>query len=376
MGAPGEAESIQADVLIIGAGPAGSATAIHLGQLGIRNVVLVDRQQFPRDKTCGSGVSPKGIETLKALGVWDAVAREAYSIRGLRLVTPRNAEAYMSAADEAVAIVCQRRILDHCLLKRALSLGVRFIPVFEARKLIHTGGRAAGVEARDGRTVRARYTVIADGAKSRFSVNSESKRTLQGIMGWWENVPFTPNYVEMVFDKMLSPHYGWLFPESSSRVNIGICYEDRFHTKNANVLFDDFLQKHYRTRLTGAVQLSHWKGSPISYSYRVGRLQSPGKLVVGEAGRMTHPATAEGIYQGMRSGMIAAEALCDVISKSADEAQAWAAYEARCREAFRASFWLAKLWRGAVKSHILDWVVGFGQQPTVKNAVAKLMTHM
>jgi len=199
---------------------------------------------------------------------------------------------------------------------------------------------------------------------------------LQGIMGWWENVPFKANHVEMIFDEMLVPHYGWLFPESLSRVNIGICYEDPSHKKNANLLFDRFLQKHYRTRLTDAVQLSHWKGSPISYSYQVGRLQAPGRLIVGEAGRMTHPATAEGIYQGMRSGMLAAEALCDVLSKSADEAQIWAAYEARCRQAFRTSFWSAKIWRGAVKSPMLDWVVGFGQQPTVKRALARLMGQM
>src|SRR6266404_3711769 len=163
-----EASIIYADVLIIGAGPSGSATAIHLGQLGVRNVVLVDRQQFPRDKTCGSGVSPKGIEILKALDVWNAVTPEAYSIKGLRLVTPGNAEAYICATDDAVAIVCQRRILDNCLLERARTLGVRFIPAFEARTLIYDGARAAGVEARDGRTVRAKYTVVADGAHSRF----------------------------------------------------------------------------------------------------------------------------------------------------------------------------------------------------------------
>ena len=376
MSSPDQAESIQADVLIIGAGPAGCATAIHLGQLGIRNVVLVDRHQFPRDKTCGSGISPKGIETLKALGVWDAIAPDAYSIKGLRLVTPGNAEAYISAAEEAVAIVCKRRILDNCLLRRAESLGLRFIPAFEARELIYDRGRAAGAEARDGRTVRAKYTVVADGAHSRFTLNSKSKRTLQGIMGWWENVPFKPNHVEMVFDEMLLPHYGWLFPETSSRVNIGICYEDPSHTKNANVLFDRFLRKHYGTRLAAAVQLKHWKGSPISYSYRVRHLQSPGRLIVGEAGRLTHPATAEGIYQGMRSGMIAAEALRDVLSESSDEERTWTAYEARCRRAFRGSFWSARLWRGAVKTSLLDWMVGLGQQPGVKRALAKLMSQM
>src|SRR5271170_7655713 len=78
--------SMEAEVLIIGAGPAGTAAAIHLGQLGVTNVVLVDRLDFPRDKTCGSGVSPNGIATLRTLGVWAEVASHAYAIHGLRVV--------------------------------------------------------------------------------------------------------------------------------------------------------------------------------------------------------------------------------------------------------------------------------------------------
>src|SRR5438128_8052817 len=93
------ADIVHADVAIIGAGPAGTATAIHLGQLGVRNVVLVDRHDFPRDKTCGSGISPKGIKTLTALGVWRAVEPLAYRITGLRVVTPGGREAYVSGGE-------------------------------------------------------------------------------------------------------------------------------------------------------------------------------------------------------------------------------------------------------------------------------------
>jgi flavin-dependent dehydrogenase len=162
-------------------------------------------------------VSPKGIEILKVLGVWDQVAAEAYRINGLSLLTPGGCETYISRGDDAVAIICPRRTLDNCLLRRAVSFGVRFAPHFEAQELIYEGVRVGGVTARDGRAIRAKYTVVADGAHSRFTVNREEKGTLQGIMGWWEHVPFKPNHVEMIFDKMVAPHYGWLFPESHSR---------------------------------------------------------------------------------------------------------------------------------------------------------------
>src|SRR5262245_21895970 len=120
-------DAIHSQVVVIGAGPAGTAAAIHLGQLGVRDVVLVDRHDFPRDKTCGSGVSPKGIEVLKSLGVWDQVAPQSYRIQGLRLVTPGDREVYISGGDAAAAIICCRRILDHLLLQRAVSLGTRVI---------------------------------------------------------------------------------------------------------------------------------------------------------------------------------------------------------------------------------------------------------
>jgi geranylgeranyl reductase family protein len=369
-------ESVDADVAIIGAGPAGTAAAIHLGQLGVKNVVLVDRHNFPRDKTCGSGISPKGIQVLKDLDVWDTVASAAYWVTGLRLVTPGGREMYVSGGGKAEAIICCRRTFDHMLLQRAVSLGAKFIPQFEVRSLSYEGNRVSGFSTRDGRAVRARFTVVADGAHSRFVVSDRPKRFIQAIMGWWEHVPFTPNHVEMVFDRLVTPCYGWLFPESEARVNIGICYEDPDHTKNARYLFQQFLDKHYRSRLAGAAQVGDWKGHPISYSYRVGSLFSPGRLIIGEAGRMTHPATAEGIYQGMRSGMIAAEAVRDVLHASASEESAFAAYQRKCRRAFLASFWSAKLWRGAVNTRLLDCVVDLGQRPAVKTALGKLMAQM
>src|SRR5689334_16486776 len=96
LSSPRMAQTLEADVAIIGAGPSGSAAAIRLGMLGVRNVLLVDRTDFPREKTCGSGLSPKGIACLKELGVWDQIEPHAYPVRGLRLVTVNNRELLLS----------------------------------------------------------------------------------------------------------------------------------------------------------------------------------------------------------------------------------------------------------------------------------------
>ena len=220
-------ERYEADVAIIGAGPAGTAAAAHLGALGVDRVVLVDRADFPRDKTCGSGISPKGIKTLQKLGVWDEVEPHSYPIRGLRLITPAGHEAWQSGGEAAEAVVCYRRILDHVLLKKALSAGTTFVPNFDAAEAIEEGGRMVGFRERGGREVRARYTLVAGGSHCRVGLPAlRPRRTIQAIMGWWDHADFRPHHVEMIFDRMLEPYYGWLFPETETRVNIGITYED------------------------------------------------------------------------------------------------------------------------------------------------------
>lgn len=372
------AETHEADVAIIGAGPAGTAAAAHLGELGVRRVVLVDRHDFPRDKTCGSGVSPKGIAVLKDLGVWDDVEPHSYPIRGIRIVTPGDRESWQSAGDVAEAVVCQRRILDHVLLKRALARGTTFVPCFDASEALEEGGRMVGFRARDGREVRARYVMVAGGSHCRVGLPElRPRRTIQAIMGWWEDVEFRPHHVEMIFDRMIEPYYGWLFPESDTRVNIGITYEDPPDgKKNARQLFARFLDKHFGARLAHATRVGRLEGHPVVWSYEIAKLTAPGRLAIGEAGLMTHPATAEGIYQGMRSGMLGAEAVADVLSGRRTEAEAFATYERECKRAFQVSFWGGGVFRRLVRTEALDWMVQITDQPVVQSATAKLMAKL
>jgi menaquinone-9 beta-reductase len=366
---------VHADVGIIGAGPAGLATAVHLGQLGVGRVVIVDRTDFPRDKTCGSAVSPKGCEVLQQLGVVEAVTRESYAISGLRLVTPRGHDVILSSPND-VALICNRRTLDHLLLKRSQQTGSQFLANFGASHLLQRGDRVMGFRSTDGREVRAEYTVVANGAHSRLACDRGPRQMIQAIMGWWDDVPFQANQIEMIFDNLVTPYYGWLFPEGPGRVNIGICYDDPNLTQNARQLFDDFLDKHYRRRLGNARQVGACKGHPISYATTVERLTSPGRIVVGEAARMTHPATAEGIYQGMRSGMLAAQALRDILKQCTEPSRALRQYERACGKAFGTSFRGADLWRRFVSAGGLDLVVGMLNRPLSRRLLARCMAQM
>jgi len=81
------------------------------------------------------------------------------------------------------------------------------------------------VRTADGRDLRARYVLCADGAHSIFSTDPRPKRSISTLMGWWDGADFTPQQIEMIFDRNVAPLYGWLFPESDRRVNIGICID-------------------------------------------------------------------------------------------------------------------------------------------------------
>jgi geranylgeranyl reductase family protein len=363
-------------VVIVGAGPAGSATALHLAQLGVEDVTIVDLHEFPRDKTCGSGLSPRSIATLKELGVWDAVEPIAYPISSVRIITREGHASTVSAGDEARAAVCLRHDLDYEIHKRSLERGVRFISGFAASEPILRGDRWIGVRAHDGREVRADWTVIANGSHTTFSTCEGPKRTIHAIMGWWEGVSYPANTVEMFWDDLTLPYYGWLFPETATRVNIGITYEDDDLQKNARRIFEAFLQKHFRERLSGATQLGKWKGHPIVYTYRTGSLWSPGRVVVGEAGRMTHPATGEGISQAMRSGMFAAEALAQILSGDALERHALDGYDCRCAKAFVPSFLAGGAFRSVLRTPFLDYVVEASNHPMIKAATGRMLAYM
>jgi flavin-dependent dehydrogenase len=282
----------------------------------------------------------------------------------------------ISAGARFDAVICLRRTLDQLMLQRAQDAGVQFVPHFTAARLLESGGRVKGVVARDGREVAARITVIAGGSHCHLVPDRRPRKTIQAIMGWWDGVPFGEHHVEMIFDPMLHPLYGWLFPEGGGRVNIGITYEDPRGERNARELLQRFLDKHYAQRLTHARRIGDLKGHPIVYSYRIEGLTSPGRIVIGESGLLTHPATAEGIYQGMRSGMLAAEAIRDVLVDGTDEAAALAAYERRCRKTFRASFLGGRMFRGLMKTPLLDALAYVSEKPFVRRTAARVLAGL
>jgi geranylgeranyl reductase family protein len=364
-------------IVIVGAGPGGASAAVRLAQRGVRDVLLLDKDQFPREKTCGSALSPNGVQLIDELGIGDKVRELGYVIRSLWIVTPGQ-KRFKLTTDQA-AIILLRKHFDNLLVEQAKRLGVEFRGNTKVTELVKEGGRVIGVKTKDGDVIHADLVIGADGAHSIFSEDQRPKRTISTLMGWWEGFPIEPNTVEMVFDKNLLPLYGWMFPENSERVNIGICMEGeddangREHdgrkktTRNVREVFDQFLADHYGPRLKNARQIGKLKGHPISYTTWIRDLTRPGFAYLGEGGRMTHNATGEGIFQAMQSGCYAAEAAADIVQGVSAEEKAWQSYTWRCRQKFTGGFVMGHAIRGMLKTPLLEWVASAYNNPTVRN---------
>jgi flavin-dependent dehydrogenase len=337
----------------------------------VKRVVLVDKDRFPREKTCGSALSPNGIVLAEELGIGDDVRRLGYPIHSLRLVTPGDREIHLTTG-EGSSIVLLRKHFDNLLVERAQALGVEFVSEFRATQLLREGDRVVGVRGKDGE-LRADYVLAADGAHSIFSTDPRPKRTISTLMGWWEGMPFAPGTMEMIFERELAPLYGWMFPETTERVNIGICMDGedadgRKTERNVREVFARFLERHFAERLRGARQIGKLKGHPISYTTWIRDCTGPGIVYLGESARMTHNATGEGIFQAMQSGLYAADAVADVLAGQATEARAWAKYRWRCRRRFTAAFALGHAVRGVLKTPLLEGIALAYNSPTVRKA--------
>jgi len=153
-----------ADVLVAGAGPAGAATAAALAAEGL-HVLVLDRAAFPRDKACAEFLSPGAVAALGRLGVLDAAAAAGVWKEGLRIVAA-GGELTLRYREGQRGLGISRPVLDDLLLRRAREAGAEVRERTDVAGALLEHGRVCGVRLRDGRELRARFVVAADGLHS------------------------------------------------------------------------------------------------------------------------------------------------------------------------------------------------------------------
>jgi geranylgeranyl reductase family protein len=313
------------DVVVVGAGPAGIAAGIEAHRLGL-DALVVDKAAFPRDKTCGDGLTTGALRLLEQLGL-DVRTLPSYApVTETVLVSPTGREVVVYLpVDGAYAGVVPRVELDAALVDLARSRGVE---VREHSAVVHVDDDAV-VTLADDTIMRPRWIIAADGHYSPV------RRMLTGAaheLGTWHAFRQYFSGVDerrlwVLFEEDFLPGYAWVFPVGDGRANVGFgVLRDQHDASAGKTLAAQWHSLTDRSSVRRALgpharpdgAMRAW---PIPASYDRARLAHGRALFVGDAANVVDPMTGEGIAQALETGALAVRA----IAASPDDPDAVAA---------------------------------------------------
>jgi menaquinone-9 beta-reductase len=301
------------DVAVIGAGPGGTAAAITAATHGLR-VVCLDKARFPRDKTCGDGLTANALRLLERLGL-SAEAFAATAPAAMResvLVSPSGRHVRLPLpADGLHAAVVERRTLDTALVDLARTRGVEVREGIEVEKVVVDDD---GVHVDD---MSARYVIAADGhwSPTRRLLEPGEPRDLgewHAARQYFSNVDDDRLWV--LFERDLLPGYAWVFPLPNGRANVGygVLRADGRTGRELRDLWPDLVARPAIREILGprAEPEGTVRAWPIPTRYSPARLMHGDRVFfVGDAAGVVDPMTGEGIAQAIETGMLAAESI-------------------------------------------------------------------
>lgn len=314
--------SSEFDVAIVGGGPSGAAAAHYLAHRG-HSVVVCEKKTFPREKTCGDGLTPRAVKVLKEMGLAEELDTWE-KVRGLRVhAANRTLELTFPELDDwdDFGLVKTRKDLDKIVLDNAEAVGAKVLYGTQVVEPVFDRGVCTGVVAkRDGETetISAKWTICAEGAATKFGRALGRVRDLDYPMGLairqyfkspMEHSGWFEAYLDIRTTDDSLPGYGWVFPVGDGTVNAGVGLLSTFGGwRNVN-LHD--LQKQFIGQLPPEWDVNF---ETVCSKPRAGRLfmgqsvwppHGPGFLLTGDAAGMINPCNGEGIAYGYETGRIA-----------------------------------------------------------------------
>ena len=314
------------DVVVVGAGPAGSATSIYLRQMNPNlRVALVDKASFPRDKACGDGLGPASAPYLRTLGVYINEVEHANWVQMAEVHGPDGLSISADLTELELPLSCgitvRRMDFDHLLVNRAETLGVERIE----------GARFVGISSSENANrIVANFTngktstrlscallVGADGANSRVrrAVNvarNPPHRTGVAIRAYGHISGNCADRIVLSFDDDLLPGYGygWCFPFSDGTANVGLgmtIKDYRNGSPNLSNLLANYLERlgHRGISITNTTDYATYI---LPHGGKLPKLTSGRVALVGDAGSMINPLSGEGIVYGLAAGQMLAAA--------------------------------------------------------------------
>jgi len=331
--------TVCADVVVVGAGPAGSTTAYYLASCGL-DVVLLEKTAFPREKVCGDGLTPRAVKELLAMGIEPTAENGWLRNRGLRIIGG-GSRLELPWPDLAsypdYGLVRTRLDFDQILAATARKAGVRLFERTPASEpVLDAAGRIVGVVARttedDGSngpqvSFLAPLVVAADGNSSRLSLAMGLAKRDDRPMGVAVRTYYTSprdkddwleSWLELwhdtdTGDRALLPGYGWIFGVGDGTVNVGLGILDSsaaFGTVDYRELLRTWVESTpVEWGLREPNRTQPIRGAALPMGFNRTPHYTRGLLLVGDAGGMVNPFNGEGIAYAMESGRLAADAI-------------------------------------------------------------------
>lgn len=310
------------DLLIVGAGPAGSAAATWAARAGIE-VLLVDAAEFPRDKTCGDGLTPRAIAEMQALGM-DAWLANRPRNNGVRMhgFGGTHELAWNGPHLPTWGSAAARTELDDGIRMNAVAAGAQFRGSLRAAGAeLGDGGRVTTVHFDDGTDISCRRLIVADGVRSqlgRVLGREWHRQTVYGVAARAyiesdrHDDPWITSHLELRDqDDQLQAGYGWIFPLGNGRVNIGVgtlATDKRPADVKLRDLLDFYVeQQRDAWALHGDVTLPASAMLPMGGA--VSKVAGPNWMLIGDAAACVNPLNGEGIDYGLETGRLAVQLL-------------------------------------------------------------------
>ena len=389
------------DVVIVGAGPSGSACAYWLAQAGW-SVCLIEKKQFPREKTCGDGLTPRSVYQLQEMGLEREVAANGHRYNGLRAFG-FGASLEMHWPDHPIfpnyGYTITRFNLDGLVAQHAEHLGAVLLNGVEVVGLLDpTPGDegmlngASGVVVKEKETgtsgeIRARYVVVGDGQNSRIGRELGTTRNRKWPMGMALRGYYTSDrHAEPWIDSHLDirdpkgavvPGYGWIFPLGDGRVNVGVgLLSTGGAWKGVNTTK---LQEYFVAQTAEAWGLNDETccgpatGGRLPMGLAIGPHYGANTMTIGDATGTVNPFNGEGIAYGYESGRLAAGVLGEALLTN--DRGALVLYDERLNEAYGDYYKVARAFvRVISEPKILQACVGLGLR--IEPLMKELLTIM
>lgn len=328
-------------MLIVGAGPTGCAAGTMLARAGV-NVVVIDRGRFPRDKVCGDALSNDAVRLIGELGAREAMLRAPHGVVYRAAAVFPDGHRITREYDSPGFIV-PRLHLDDGLRQALEAAGARLVQDRQVSALLRNGARITGAEGPDLRW-SAKLVIAADGYASvawpALGVPAARGACLAvSATAYYRNVAFPhgADTADHFFDRELPYGYGWIFPAADGVTNTGVylradAYANSGHKLGA--LLDDFIARR-ADRFARAERIGSIRAWSLPIAPRDVPIAAPGLLVAGDAAGLVDPLTGEGIWQGLRSGMLAAEVAREALQRGELDAELRQKYTKACEREMR-----------------------------------------